>query len=188
METPVMWFNFSRKTRSLNQKRARRTSFRPTFEALEHRWVPSTLHVLNTADSGPGSLRAEVAAAHNSDTINFTMPITDPHYNPSTGAWTIALTSGELLIRPSLTITGPGAEKLTVSGNNASRVFEVAKNATVTMSGLTISNGFVVSALAKSGYDTTNGRGGGILNHGVLTVSDSTLSHNTASSGSGGSY
>jgi hypothetical protein len=162
--------------------------FRPSLEALEHRWVPSTLTVLNTLDSGAGSLRAEIAAAHSGDTIKFAIPTTDPGYNPATGVFTITLTSGELLIKQKLTISGPGAGELTVSGNNASRVFEVAKQDTVALSGLTISNGHVVSALAPSGYDTTNGDGAGILNHGVLTVSNSTLSYNTASSGSGGSY
>ncbi len=156
-----------------------RTTFRPALETLEHRWVPSTLSVLNNGDSGANSLRAAITAAHNGDTIKFA---------PSMAGQTITLTTGELLIKQNLTIAGPGAGQLTVSGNNASRVFEVAKNATVALSGLTISNGYVVSALAKSGYDTTNGRGAGILNHGVLTVSGSTLSYNKASSGSGGSF
>jgi hypothetical protein len=132
-----------------------------------------------TFDSGVGSLRAEITAAHSGDTIVFA---------PALDGQTITLTTGELLIKQNLTLTGPGAGQLTVSGNHASRVFEVAKSATVTLSGLTISNGFAVSALAKSGYSTTNGDGAGILNHGVLTVSGSTLSHNTASSGRGGSY
>src|SRR4051794_27469900 len=38
------------------------TRFRPTLEALEDRWVPSTLTVTNNLDSGAGSLRAEIAA------------------------------------------------------------------------------------------------------------------------------
>jgi hypothetical protein len=124
-------------------------SCRPTLEALEQRGVPSTLTVNSTADSGIGSLRAALNAAHSGDTINFALPPTSQ----------ITLNSGELLIKNNMTIAGPGAGQLTISGNNASRVFEVAKNATVSLSGLTVSNGFVVSALAKSGYDTTNGRG-----------------------------
>src|SRR6516225_10487779 len=38
--------------------------FRPRLEALEGRWVPSTLTVTNNLDSGPGSLRVEIAAAN----------------------------------------------------------------------------------------------------------------------------
>jgi hypothetical protein len=183
----IMWFPSwlrNRKRRGVTRKRP---TFRPTLEALEDRWVPSTLTVSGTADSGAGSLRAEIAAAHSGDTIKFAIPTTDPGYNPTTGVFTITLTSGELLIKQNLTIAGPTDRSVTVSGRGHSRVFEVAKQDTVTLSGLTISNGFVVSALAKSGYDTTNGDGAGILNHGMLTVSNCALSHNTASYGSAGS-
>jgi hypothetical protein len=87
--------------------------------------VPSTLTVTNNLDSGTGSLRADIAAAHNGDTIVFA---------PSLDGQTITLTSGELLIRKNLTIAGPGAGELTVSGNHASRVFEVAKRENVILS------------------------------------------------------
>src|SRR5439155_23181861 len=121
--------------RSVSRKKtpAARPTFRPTLEALEDRLVLSTLTVLNTLDSGAGSLRAEIAAAHNADTIVFA---------PSLAGQTITLTSGELLLRHSMTIAGPGAGNLTVSGNHASRVFELVQGAKqVTLSGLTISNG-----------------------------------------------
>jgi hypothetical protein len=122
--------------------------------------VPSTLTVTNNLDSGAGSLRAEIAAAKRGDTIVFA---------PNLDGQTITLTSGELLISRNLTITGPVDRKLTVSGNNASRVFEIGKNIQVTLSALTISYG-----LADS-----NG-GGGILNHSTLTVTNSILSTNSA--------
>jgi predicted outer membrane repeat protein len=124
--------------------------------------VPSTLTVTSIADKGAGSLRAEIAAAQSGDTIVFAS---------SLAGQTITLKS-ELLINKNLTITGPGAGQLTVSGNNATRVFEVAQGMQATMSGLTISNG-----LAK--YD----KGGGILVDAgaVLNASDSTLRDNSAS-------
>jgi hypothetical protein len=132
--------------------------------------VPSTLTVTNNLDSGAGSLRADIAAAHNGDTIVFA---------PSLDGQTITLTSGELLIRKNLTIAGPGAGELTVSGNNASRVFEVTKTPnSVTLSGLTISKG-VANGVGLAG------EGGGILNHGTLTVSAGTLSGNSAAQGGG---
>src|SRR5260370_15670846 len=145
-------------------------SIRPCLEALEDRWVPSTLTVTNTLDSGAGSLRAEIAAAHTNDTIVFAT---------SLDGQTITLTSGELLIKHNLTISGPGASQLTVSGNHASRVFEVKANESVTLSGLTISNG-VAPGVAQSG------EGGGILNHGTLTASGSILSGNVAAQDGGG--
>jgi hypothetical protein len=151
-----MWFSWLR-NRKRNESSCRRPTYRPRLEALEDRWVPSRLTVTNNLDSGAGSLRAEIAAAHYGDTIVFA---------PSLDGQTITLTSGELLLKKNLTIAGPGADQLTISGNNASRVFEVARG-TVTLSGLTISNG-----LAQTG------NGGGILTYGNLTVSNCTLSFN----------
>jgi hypothetical protein len=152
-------------SRTASRKKAvARPRFQPVLEALEHRWVPSTLTVLNKLDTGAGSLRAEIAAAQNGDTIVFA---------PSLNGQTITLskTKGELLINKNLTIVGPGADKLTVSGNNTSRVFEVAQAMQLSLSGMTISNG-----LAQ--YDN----GGGILIDAgaVLTVSNCTLSGNSA--------
>ncbi len=187
-----MWLNFSRKTRPADCKRP---TFRPTLEALEARWVPSTLTVLNTNDSGAGSLRADIAAAHRGDTINFAAGL---------NGQTITLTSGELLINKNLTIAGPGASQLTVSGNNATRVFDVAK-VTVALSGLTISNGSANGSTTTTiqgggiynagtltvrncilANNIANNEGGGIANDGALTVSGSTLSNNSVSAGDGG--
>src|SRR5262245_51241560 len=130
------------------------------LEGLEQRWVPSTLTVTNNQDSGSGSLRAEIKAVNSGDTIVF---------DPSLDGQTITLTSGELLIKKNLTISGPGAAQLTISVSvrHPSRVFQVASGMQVTLSGLTISNGRAVN-------------GGGILNNGTLTVSNSTLSGNYA--------
>jgi hypothetical protein len=50
--------------------------------------VPSTLTVQNNLDSGAGSLRAALTAAHNGNTIVFA---------PGLASQTITLTGGELL-------------------------------------------------------------------------------------------
>ena len=158
----------------------RRPTFRPTLEALEGRCLPSTLTVLNNLDSGKGSLRTVIAHAKSNDVIVFA---------PGLDGQTITLTSGELYITKSLTIQGPGAGQLAVSGNHpvggngGSRVFEVAATAQVTLSGVTIRNGDGAGNVV--GYD---GDGGGILNRGTLTVSNCTVSDNQAFNDGGGIY
>ena len=106
--------------------------------------------VTNNLDSGRGSLRYEIAHVHNNDTIAFA---------PSLDGQTITLTTGQLAINKNLTIQGPGAGQLTISGGgaNGSRVFDVAGGTNVTLSGLTISNGSGIAAGAFSAPTTTRG-------------------------------
>ena len=125
--------------------------------------------VTTTADSGPGSLRDAISRASSGDTVTFAV----------TG--TIVLTSGALDINQSLTIQGPGPGSLTISGHNASRVFEIgtSPHATVSISGLTITNG-------TSSNDPSDGDGGAILNHlSTLTVTTSTFINNSAQNSGG---
>ncbi len=166
---------------------------RPHIEELEGRWVPST--VTNLADAGPGSLRQALLDTPAGGTVDFQAGLSG----------TISLTGGELAIAKDLTITGPGAEALTVSGNHASRVFNIAAVANVALSGLTIARGFLAGpgvqgggiynagtlAIADSTIRDNNLTsvyevdGGGIYNAGTLTVASSTLSGNSAGSYSG---
>src|SRR5262249_47808179 len=137
--------------------------------------MPSTLHVTTNLDSGPGSLRAEITAAKNNDTIVFA---------PRLDGQSITLSSGELQITKNLTIRGPGAGLLTISGGGSSRVFEVDGAGTiVTLNGLTISNG---DGIAGGSAQPSDGLGGGILNYGNLTISACTLSGDSASFTGGG--
>src|SRR5262245_57953184 len=131
LRSALTWGRGQRQHRRRASTRAAR--YRPYLEVLEGRCLPSTFTVLNLLDAGSGSLRAAVAAANTNpgtDTINF----------GTTG--TIALTSGQLDITDSLTINGPGASALTVSGNNASRVFKITSSTTdVDIRDLTIAHG-----------------------------------------------
>jgi len=118
--------------------------------------LPATIIVVtNTNNSGPGSLRDALAVAKDRDMIDATCV-----------SGTILLTSGELQLTHNVTINGPGAGNLAVNGNASSRVFEnFASN--VTISGFTITNGRAANG---------NG-GGGILNHGGLTLSEDMVSN-----------
>jgi len=124
----------------------------------------ATITVMNTNDSGAGSLRQALADANDGDSINFDAALSG----------TITLTSGELLVNDSITISGPGANILAVDGNAASRVFHISSGKTVTILGLTIRNGHDEIA------------GGGIYNdHGILTVSNCSVTGNSATFGGG---
>jgi hypothetical protein len=159
---------------------------------LEGRWLPSNLTVMNNLDSGPGSLRAEIAASNSGDTIVF--------FGPNLNGQTITLTSGELEITHSLTILGLGAGHLTISGNNQSRVFEVNGGQAVSLMAMTISNGNAQgsnggailndnASLLVRGCTISNsaasGFGGGIYNISTLIVSRCTLSNDHAYEGGG---
>jgi hypothetical protein len=167
--------NPSKTTTLLSRSRARRPRrrrFLPGVDPMEDRVLLSgTLTVTNSHDSGPGSLRATIAAAADGDTIKFAGRLRGQ---------TIALTSGELLITTSIDIDGLSSGLVTVSGGGAGRVFEVDAGLDVTISGLTITDGFAPD------------EGGGILNDGSnLTLSGDALTRNVASesassSGAGG--
>jgi len=123
----------------------------------------TTIIVSNTNDSGPGSLRQALSIANDGDVID------------ATGiSGVIILTSGELLVSRSVTINGAGADLLAVDGNASSRVFQVTPGRTVTISDLTIRNGHAPAA-----------DGGGILNDATLTITNCTVSGNTAGHGGG---
>lgn len=125
----------------------------------------TAITVTNLYDSGPGSLRQAILDANSSlglDTIDFDASLT---------GGTIILTSGNLSITDDLNILGLGAANLILSGNNNSNVFSIA--GVVQIDGLTISGGRSTS-------------GGAIINNGTLTVTNSTITSNSAYLGGGG--
>lgn len=149
--------------------------------------------VINTNDSGAGSLRQAILDANanaGNDTITF---------DSSLSGQTITLTSGQLAISDAIAITGLGADSLTISGNSASRIFYVSDNTStrinVTIGGLTLTNGMLsgdndgaaiwsLENLTISDSilvsNTSADDGGAIRNDGTLLISNSTLANNTS--------
>jgi predicted outer membrane repeat protein len=133
----------------------------------------NAITVTNAGDSGAGTLRQAVVDVCSGGTIDFAAGLANQ---------TITLTSAELLITKTVTITNSNAPNLKVSGNNVRRIFNIKLGAVVAINSLSIINGLA---------DDANGsffEGGGILNYGVLTVNNSTFSGNYADQVGGAIY
>lgn len=115
---------------------------------------------------------------------------------------TITLEAALPAITVNTKITGPGADKLTISGQGKYQVFSIT-GGTVSISGLTIANGSISSgdgggienagtltlldcAVSGNNASPATTGGGGIYNSGTLAVMDSTISGNTETNGSAG--
>lgn len=150
-------------------------------------------------DNSAGSLRTVIAGSAAGDVITFQAGLTG----------NIALTNGTITIKHPLTITGPGAANLTVTGGGGKggRVFYVYSDGggKVSMSGLTITGGLIGNGgagkrpnpkhhLAHASGNlphAPNGGGiyacgGGIFSNGVdLDLDSVTVTGNTANRGGG---
>lgn len=153
----------------------------------------ATLTVTKTADTNDGvcdadcSLREAIGAAISGDTVVFS-----PLFS---SAQTITLGGTQLTVGVNLTITGAGENLLTVSGNNASRVFLINAGTTVSISGMKITGGNATSPTSGGGIrssgsltltnvdvdtNSANGTGGGIFSLSNLTILNSIVRNNTA--------
>jgi hypothetical protein len=91
---------------------------------------PSTV-VTTTADSGAGSLRDVIASAYPGDTITFsnnTNGGAENFYDGNTHA--IVLSGTQLTVTKDAVILGPTGGRLNISGNDASRVFQINSGVT----------------------------------------------------------
>ena len=118
---------------------------------------PDPRHVTNLQDNEVGSLRWAIDNAPSGSTITFDTSLHG----------TILLTSGDLAIAKDLTIRGPGGGILSISGGKNGHDIHVISRTTVAISGLTFK-------------DSNTGAFGIIYNEGTLTLSNSTVSGNTA--------
>jgi CSLREA domain-containing protein len=125
------------------------------------------------ADDGKYTLREAITAANSTiepDIIEFNSGLTGK----------ITLSSALPTISNSLTINGPGANLLSVSGNKQFQVFKINdgnfnSQIDVSLSGLTITEGYSSS-------------GGGIYNNEFLTINNTTVSNNSAQENGGGLF
>ncbi|QDV21281.1 putative outer membrane protein PmpI precursor [Gimesia panareensis] len=171
-------------------------------ETLEDRMLLTTFTVVNTNDSGEGSLRAAIEAANaqaGADEITFAATLKGQ---------TIELAS-ELQITDDLTIDGLGADpwrlSITIDAGYHSRIFNIDDNALsaidVTISGLSLINGSADQGGAILSHENLTlsnmaflenqaaGIGGAISSYrNQLTISNSLFDQNTAGSSGGGIY
>ncbi len=134
-------------------------------------------------ETGGVSLREAIDAAASGDQILF---------DSSLANGTIILTNGELVIAESLTINGdtdgnPETRNITIDADGNSRVFRVDDenidtSQTITLNELTITGG-VFTFVFPSVFTNT---GAGIYNKENLTLTNSTISGNSAANGTGG--
>lgn len=137
-----------------------------------------TITVTSTSDSGPGSLRQTIDDAFNNpgpDVIDF-----DPTLNGAT----IVLTSAQLTVSGIVAIDASTlTDSITISGDDAYRVFFISSTAAVTLTNLAIVNG---TTLVGAGPCIDYCGGGIYVAMGArLTVEDSLIYDNWSNSAGG---
>ena len=123
----------------------------------------ATFDVTNTNNSGPGSFRQAVvdaAPSAGSDQVSFVVD------------GTIRLTSGAIVVAATLAIEGPGADRLTLSGNGTSGILGTQPTTNLSVAGVTFADG------------SARGGGGAIDNNGgTVAVTDVVFRRNSAFAG-----
>ena len=154
------------------------------LETLERRITPTTYTVVNTFDTGAGSLKDAITLANTTagnDQIIFNLTGTTP-YTITLGLALPTIVSASTAIvtggtAGTLTITGLGASSLTINGNNGNfSIFSIASGGDLSISGVTVSGA------------QTSSQGGAFNNSGTLNIANSTILGNTAGTGGGGIF
>ncbi|MBE0540268.1 MAG: hypothetical protein IH623_02680 [Verrucomicrobia bacterium] len=132
--------------------------------------------VTSLADNVAGSFRQTIADSMPADSIVFDV------------SGTITLTNGELGIFKDITVIGPGASALAISGAGATRIFNINSNINVSISGLTLCNGRTPDGVA--GTVTNDGGnsapGGAVFTVGSLTLMNCVITANQTGKGGDG--
>lgn len=173
--------------------------------------ITVTTEIDGLHDDGLCGLREAVIAANtnqavygcpagSSTAVDRIIVITGTYVLTETGVNENAAYSGDLDIAGSLTLQGAGQNAVIIDGNATDRVFDISGNITVTITGLTIQNGYgqdgggiyvggasrltVNNVRISSNVATSSG--GGIWNKGFLTIINSVIDANVANTGDGG--
>ena len=145
------------------------------FEMQTNEGTPETPSLIVTtgtdvvANDGQTSLREAINYANSkagADTISFAANVRG------------TLTIGDQLpiISDALTLQGPGARGLSVDGGGATRLLQIGAGVTATIADVTLANGR---------FSPNDGRGGGFLNEGNLTLSQVFMTGNVGIEGGG---
>ena len=129
--------------------------------------LAADLVVDNLDDDGPGSLRQAIELSNadpSSSVIQFETDLNG----------VLTLLSPLPTITADLDILGPGAQQISISGNQIHQIVSVDVDAVVMLSGLSFING------------SADLGGGAVVNEGTLTISECILSGNVSEFGAGG--
>ncbi len=157
--------------------------------AFENQYQNS-YQVINTNDSGPGSLREAIANSCDTAFVQF---------HPSLDGDTIFLSSPIDVIVHAY-IDGRGTENTIISGNSIARIFNIWSNDTLELSNLVLTDGnsgiysggciyndgCLEAQNVKFVNNQSNGTGGAIHNNFVVHIDHSTFEANRANGSAGG--
>jgi LPXTG-site transpeptidase (sortase) family protein len=130
---------------------------------------------INNANSDSDTTSGDCVAGAGADTISFA------------GNYTITLSGSQLpVVTTTITINGNGTTKTIIQANAnpnvaTNRIFEVSNTGNLTLNGLAVRNGRCNGACSTSANN-----GGGIYSAGTLTLTNSTISANSADTDGGG--
>ncbi len=168
------------------------------IEPLERRALMASLVVTTAADSGDGSLRAEIASAEadsGADTITFAAGLAGQTITlTSSDADTAYGPTGLVINNDNITIDGANAPGLVISGNNAERIFAVTATGTLQVDNLTLTGGSAKGGNGGNSEDGGSGGGGAGLggavynDSGSFTAEGVTFTNNAAHGGNGGAH
>ncbi len=120
----------------------------------KHEYPNNVFTVTSNADQGPGTLREFISLACDRDTIKFDAGISQININ------------SPIAIQYDISIIGNGKHNLVINGQQTTRIFGIAVNADVKLTGFTLRNGF------------SSNNGGAFYNLGVVRLSHMALIDN----------